>query len=45
LAEKILNRTIKEQDIESLMQIFKEVYTTNQDLTDQAIQKIEALRK
>jgi len=43
--EKIIDKKPTSKDIESLMQIFNDVYSTDQDLTNSAIQKIELIRK
>ena len=45
LAGKIFNKQVTEKDIEVLMQIFNETYSTEQDITNQKIQMIENLRK
>ena len=42
--EKIYNKKTTPQDIESLMQIFNDVYMTEEDLTEQALKKIEKIR-
>lgn len=44
LCEKIFNKKNTKQDIEILMQIFNDVYSTDQDVTDEAIKKIEKIR-
>jgi len=45
LCEKILRRKITLQDVESLMSIFNEVYMTQDDLTEEALKKIEKMKK
>lgn len=42
--QKIYNKTTTPQDVESLMQIFNDVYMTEEDLTEQALKKIEKIR-
>ncbi len=42
--QKIYNKTTTPQDVESLMQIFNDVYMTEEDFTEQALKKIENIR-